>query len=213
MLPLFETRGYVALPFYYAALPAWVEAWNRQRRIEAWGGQPWSLLRPRDRYRRADADDRTYERDLYGLGRIFPHPLPGRDAKDLPAAITCTPMGDELTLDFVLALLAHERLGTGAATDLLAVSFSSTDMIGHIFGPDSLEAEDNLLRPGFRSRRWGHGCGMPSMPGGPGTCSSSRKPTGTFTPRAPNMRQHTALTMTTTGLCQSSWRVRAFDRP
>jgi hypothetical protein len=55
-------------------------------------------------------------------------------------------MADALTLDFVRALFAAEQPGRQGATDLLAISFSATDYIGHAFGPDSLEAEDNLLR-------------------------------------------------------------------
>ncbi len=55
-------------------------------------------------------------------------------------------MGDELTVAFAEALLDHERVGRGPATDLLAIGLSCTDYIGHAFGPNSLEAEDNLYR-------------------------------------------------------------------
>ncbi|MEP5765878.1 MAG: alkaline phosphatase family protein [Halieaceae bacterium] len=55
-------------------------------------------------------------------------------------------MGDRLVLDFALEALAEEQLGVDAVTDYLSVSFSSTDYVGHVFGPSSLEAEDNLLR-------------------------------------------------------------------
>ena len=60
--------------------------------------------------------------------------------------LTLSPAGDELTADFALELIDREGLGSDAITDYLAVSFSSTDYVGHIFGPSSLEAEDNLLR-------------------------------------------------------------------
>ena len=57
-----------------------------------------------------------------------------------------SPAGDELVLDFAKTLLVEEQLGKDDTTDYLSVSFSSTDYVGHIFGPSSLEAEDNILR-------------------------------------------------------------------
>ncbi len=140
------TGRFVSSTYYYERLPTWVETWNQSRPIELWRGGTWNLLLDRAAYRRADQDDRGYERNLYGLGRTFPHALPGEGSTNLASAIACTPLGDELTLQFLLALIQHERLGQNDSPDLLAVSFSSTDMVGHIYGPDSLEAEDNLLR-------------------------------------------------------------------
>jgi predicted AlkP superfamily pyrophosphatase or phosphodiesterase len=140
------TGRFVSSTYYYAQLPAWVEHWNGSRPTEAWRGRTWDLIEDRSAYRQAEHDDRPYERNLYGLGRTFPHPLPGPGATNLASAIACTPFGDELTLDFVFELCRAERLGQNESPDLLAISLSSTDMVGHIYGPDSLEAEDNLRR-------------------------------------------------------------------
>ena len=60
--------------------------------------------------------------------------------------LTLSPVGDALTLDFVKTLIEAEALGQDETPDYLAVSFSSTDYVGHLFGPSSLESEDNLLR-------------------------------------------------------------------
>ena len=57
-----------------------------------------------------------------------------------------TPWADEMTLSFTLALLEAEEVGQRGHTDFLSISFSATDYIGHAFGPNSLEAEDNVLR-------------------------------------------------------------------
>ena len=92
-------------------------------------------------------DDRPYEADLKPLGRVFPHSL-GDDSKYFYLLLTLTPVGDRLTLDFAKALVENERLGQNkhGAPDYLQISFSSTDYIGHLFGPSSLETEDNILR-------------------------------------------------------------------
>jgi predicted AlkP superfamily pyrophosphatase or phosphodiesterase len=140
------TGRFVTSSYYYKTAPAWCDAWNQKRRIESFRGKAWELLLDPGNYHNAARDDRPYERDLFGLGRVFPHPLPGGGRADFFSAIACTPIGDELTLDFVMELARQEKLGLGESPDLLAISFSSTDMIGHVFGPDSLEAEDNLLR-------------------------------------------------------------------
>jgi len=88
-----------------------------------------------------DRDDRPYEIDLQGYSRTFPHPF-----GVFITLLTLSPVGDELTLDFTKTLIEKEQLGKGTVTDYLAVSFSSTDYVNHIFGPSSLEMEDNLLR-------------------------------------------------------------------
>ncbi|NQU22744.1 MAG: alkaline phosphatase family protein, partial [Candidatus Nealsonbacteria bacterium] len=68
------------------------------------------------------------------------------DSKYFYASLIATPFGDELTADFAKTLIETEKLGHGEQTDFMAISFSVTDYIGHIFGPSSLEAEDNVLR-------------------------------------------------------------------
>ena len=77
---------------------------------------------------------------------MFPHPYGKSDSKYYTTLLTISPAGDELTLDFAKTLLVEEKLGEDEITDYLSISFSSTDYVGHIFGPSSLEAEDNILR-------------------------------------------------------------------
>ena len=81
-----------------------------------------------------------------GFGRTFPHAFGERDSRGFTTYLTLSPAGDQITLDFAKALIENESLGQDEVTDYLSVSFSSTDYIGHIFGPSSLEAEDNLLQ-------------------------------------------------------------------
>ncbi|MBW1695039.1 MAG: alkaline phosphatase family protein [Deltaproteobacteria bacterium] len=90
-------------------------------------------------------DDRSFEVDFFGLGTTFPHPVKG-DSKYFYTSLIATPFGDALTADFAKTLIKSEKLGQGKQTDFMAISFSVTDYIGHVFGPSSLEAEDNILR-------------------------------------------------------------------
>lgn len=137
---------FVTSTFYYQAYPKWAEAWNGEKRANAYKQATWKLMNDRSTYLFAERDDRPVEVSYKRLGRTFPHPLANPKPADFYATLSATPMGDELTLDFAKTLIKAERLGQGDATDVLAISFSCTDYIGHAFGPDSLEAEDNLIR-------------------------------------------------------------------
>jgi predicted AlkP superfamily pyrophosphatase or phosphodiesterase len=139
--------NFVTSTYYYDDYPAWVKQWNASKPADAFKGKSWELLNDRSTYVHGQLDDRPYEADLKPLGRTFPHPL-GGDTKYFYLLLTLTPMGDVLTLDFVKALVENEKLGQNdkGVPDYLQISFSSTDYIGHLFGPSSLETEDNILR-------------------------------------------------------------------
>jgi len=137
---------FVTSAYYHSELPGWLRRWNGSGAAGRYAGQQWGLLQPAEYYRFDGPDDAAWERPEEDLGRTFPHPFPERAGEALYRALPNTPMGDELTLAVVEALVAAERPGQGEATDLLAVSFSATDYIGHAYGPWSLEMEDNLLR-------------------------------------------------------------------
>ncbi|MBW2472775.1 MAG: alkaline phosphatase family protein, partial [Deltaproteobacteria bacterium] len=86
------------------------------------------------------------ETNLPGYGVVFPHPFGKADGKLFTTLLTVSPAGDELCLKFAEELVVREELGKDEITDYLSISFSSTDYVGHLFGPSSLESEDNLLR-------------------------------------------------------------------
>lgn len=135
---------FVTSTYYYKQYPDWVNAWNARKPAMAYAEKSWQLLHPRSIYLFGNADDRAYETDFPGFGRTFPHPYGSAGDKYLTTRLTLSPVGDELTLDFATTLMDAEQLGRDAVTDYLAVSFSSTDYVGHIFGASSLESEDNL---------------------------------------------------------------------
>jgi len=142
-----SSGDFVTSTYYYEDYPEWVKQWNAAKPADSYKGKSWELLKDRSTYVHGQMDDRPYEADLKPLGRVFPHPL-GEDPKYFYLLLTLTPIGDLLTLDFAKSLVENEKLGQNetSAPDYLQISFSSTDYIGHLFGPSSLETEDNILR-------------------------------------------------------------------
>ena len=142
-----KARGeFVTSSYYYDRYPAWVERWNEQRLPFAHAGQSWTLLHDASTYLFGDADDAAWETDLAGFGRTFPHPFGEVDSRYFTTLLTVSPAADKFTAEFAKTLLTNEALGQDDIPDYLSVSFSSTDYIGHMFGPSSLEAEDNILQ-------------------------------------------------------------------
>ncbi len=137
---------FVTSRFYYDEYPEWVTAFNRADPTMRFADTSWELSQDRSGYLYGDRDDQAWELDMPSFGRTFPHPYGPRDGKGFTTFLTLSPAGDELTLEFAKALIDNEAIGEDAVTDFLSVSFSSTDYVGHLFGPSSLEAEDNLLR-------------------------------------------------------------------
>jgi len=138
--------GFVTSSYYYERTPAWVDAWNQKQLARTYSGKAWALLHDKSAYLFGDADDKPWELDLPGYGRVFPHPFGQADGPYFTTLLTVSPVGDELTLDFAKTLIDTQQLGRDDVPDYLSISFSSTDYVGHFFGPSSLEAEDNLLR-------------------------------------------------------------------
>jgi arylsulfatase A-like enzyme len=141
-----KTGEFVSSTYYYDQYPDWVNAWNKNRLADTYAETSWELLNDPSSYIYKDTDDRPYETEMPGYGRVFPHPFGEKDSKLFYTLLTLSPAGDNLTLDFAKSLMVSEKLGEDAVTDYLSVSFSSTDYMNHVFGPASLEQEDNLLR-------------------------------------------------------------------
>jgi predicted AlkP superfamily pyrophosphatase or phosphodiesterase len=137
---------FVTSNYYYDRYPEWVNGWNAQQLPQKYADTDWQLLNKASGYLFKDSDDRAWETDVAGFGRVFPHAYGKSSSPYFNTLLTLSPAGDELTLDFATTLLKNEKLGQDNITDYLAISFSSTDYVGHVFGPSSLEAEDNILR-------------------------------------------------------------------
>ena len=145
-----ESGQFVTSTYYYKAYPEWVEQWNAAKPAEQFLGTTWKLLHDAASYVYGKDDERSFEGAPPVFGPAFPHTLPAEPSEVFFSALGVTPLADELTLAFVKELVTQEKLGQSqsptALPDMLAISFSGTDTIGHAFGPHSLEYEDNLLR-------------------------------------------------------------------
>jgi len=137
---------FVTSTYYHDEYPGWVNAFNEAQPAQQFANTNWQLLHDQDSYLFGASDDRAWETDVGGFGRIFPHSYGDGSSKYFTTWLTLSPPGDKLVLDFAKQALVEEQLGQDAVTDYLSISFSSTDYVGHVFGPSSLEAEDNILR-------------------------------------------------------------------
>lgn len=139
-----KSAGFISSTYYMSDLPQWVKNFNAQKWIDKYMSQPWKPLFPLNTYVQSTADSKPYEGKLAG-GTTFDHRTDTLQATKYEAFRT-TPYGNTYTIEMAKAAIEGERLGAGSETDFLAVSFSSPDYIGHTFGPNSIEVEDNYLR-------------------------------------------------------------------
>lgn len=140
-------QGFTTSRWYRAALPDWIERWHGDgegqgrflaklpERWEHESGVPANGARP---------DDGTAESPQFS--RTSGHPVRGSDRRSTLERVAFTPWLDSITIDFARTLVDAESLGRDEAPDLLALSLSATDLIGHLYGPGSQEARDALAR-------------------------------------------------------------------
>lgn len=142
-----ETGNFITSTYYRKDLPGWLKQFNDRQLAKHYLSQDWETLYPTESYKNSTADNNSYE-----------NPFPGADTPTMPVTtsklmdseglglIRNTPYGNTLTIDLALAAIDGERLGNRGETDMLAVSLSSTDYIGHQFGTYAIETEDTYLR-------------------------------------------------------------------
>jgi hypothetical protein len=138
--------NFVTSSYYIKAAPAWLVAWNDKRVVDGFVGKSWTRLLSDDVYKKYAGEDRM-PGEYEGKDVVFPHVIPGKPPeRAFYEGFRRSPMSDEITLDVALLALDAHGVGTDDVTDLFAIGFSATDVIGHAFGPDSHEAMDQLLR-------------------------------------------------------------------
>jgi predicted AlkP superfamily pyrophosphatase or phosphodiesterase len=137
--------GWISSTYYMKELPAWVKAINDKKLPEIYLKKNWNTLFPIATYTQSTPDEETWESGLLGGGTTFPHRTDTVNANK-NELLRSTPYGNTYTFDMAKAAIENEQLGKHGETDFLALSFSSTDYVGHGFGPNSIEAEDIFLR-------------------------------------------------------------------
>lgn len=144
----YTSGDFITSTFYQNSLPAWVANFNKQDYPQNFLKQTWNTLYDIKTYTASGPDDSPYEHLLKGKTTpTFPYDLKtmtnGVPNFDL---FTSTPFANTYLTDFALGALRNEALGKDDQTDVLAISYSTPDIIGHSFGPQSVEIEDTYLR-------------------------------------------------------------------
>lgn len=144
----FSGTGFATSTWYMKELPKWVSDFNARKLPETYLDQVWTPLLPIEKYHQVLPDANPYEQPLFaGAKSAFPYDLAALSKGPLGInLIGSTPWGNTLTTDMALAALAGEGMGQDKITDLLAISYSSTDILGHKMGPRALEIEDMYIR-------------------------------------------------------------------
>jgi len=139
--------NWITSSFYMENLPGWVNDFNASNTAENYK-KPWTTLKDINTYLESGLDNNKYEGLFTGQSApTFPHDLPRLwDSNGKYDIIKATPYGNSLTADFAIAALDGEDLGSDPITDFMAVSFSSTDYVGHKYGVNSKEIQDTYVR-------------------------------------------------------------------
>jgi hypothetical protein len=140
------TGNFITSTYYMSQLPDWVTAFNNEKNIEKLVAGGWNTLYPISTYTQSSADDVSWEGRLSGETKpVFPHDLAAIYRRS-HSSFRSTPFGNTLTLNFAKAAISAYNLGGGTETDFLTINCASTDYVGHLFGPNSIEEEDTFLR-------------------------------------------------------------------
>lgn len=138
----------ISSSFYMDSLPQWVQDFNAKDYAGQYASRVWETLYDIESYTSSLPDNNAHEGKFAGEETpTFPHDLPLlKSWNGGNGIIKATPFGNSITLDLAKAAILGENLGKSDYTDFLAISFSSTDYVGHQYGPDAVETEDTYLR-------------------------------------------------------------------
>lgn len=140
------TGDWISCTHYMTQLPSWIMDYNKLKMADKYFEKNWNTLYPIETYDQSTADNKTYEGKSKEEQTVtFPHPFKLYIGKDYDR-IKSSPYGNAMTLELAKLAISSEHLGQRGQTDFLAVSCSSTDYVGHQYGPNSIEAEDTYLR-------------------------------------------------------------------
>jgi predicted AlkP superfamily pyrophosphatase or phosphodiesterase len=138
---------WISSDYYMDKLPKWVKKFNKSDQAEKYK-KVWNTLYDLDTYTQSIEDDNPYEGKFKSEeAAVFPHDLPALwDENGQFDLIKGVPFGNSLTTDFAMAAIEGEEMGADQITDFLALSYSSSDYVGHRYGVSAVETEDMYLR-------------------------------------------------------------------
>lgn len=144
----FSTGDFITSTFFENSLPAWVSNFNQQPYVEKILKGEWNTIMDISLYAESGADNSPYEHLLPGKTTpTFPYNLKEMTKDSLHYGLfTYTPFANTYLTDFAIASIDPNELGKDDQTDMLCISYSTPDIIGHAFGPNSIEIEDTYLR-------------------------------------------------------------------
>jgi predicted AlkP superfamily pyrophosphatase or phosphodiesterase len=144
----FSNGKFISSTFFVDSLPNWVNDFNGKNYMNSYTKKEWNTFFDISTYTESGPDDTPYEVLLPGKTTpTFPYNLTEMSAAGSAANLfTYTPFCNTFLTDLAIASLEPEQLGKDKQTDFLCISYSSPDMIGHAFGPQSIEIEDTYIR-------------------------------------------------------------------
>src|SRR5690242_6479202 len=138
--------NFITSTYYMKQLPGWVNDFNKLNMPEKLTANEWNTLLPLSSYTQSSEDNVAWEGTFKNeKSPVFPHQISSL-VKQNKNTIRSTPFGNTLTLDFAKAAITGNDLGNGPVTDFLTINCASTDYVGHMYGPNSIEVEDVYLR-------------------------------------------------------------------
>jgi len=142
-----KSGAFISSSFYGDKIPDWVSQFNAEKNYMKYIDKGWSLLKPAETYNESLPDNNPYEGSLEkGVPPVFPYNLKKIYNESGMEVLKTTPFGNDYLAELAMRAIDKEELGKDNVTDFLALSFSSTDYVGHTFGPRSMEIQDTYLR-------------------------------------------------------------------
>ena len=141
-----KSGNFITSSYYMDELPVWVNRFNDRKLPARLMNSDWKLEANKD-YETSLPDNGPGEEDIFKEGKTtFPHSFTKLSDTLKLEKIRSTPFGNDLLADFAIELIKNEKPGQGKYCDFIALSFSSTDYVGHAYGPNSMEIMDTYLK-------------------------------------------------------------------
>lgn len=142
-----KSGNFITSTYYRKDMPEWMQQFNNRKLVDSFYERNWTLSMDKAVYEEyCDSDENAYESKPFGATALkMPYDLQQFRGKDY-SKISSTPFANNILLELAKSTINAEQLGRGNYTDFLAVSFSSTDYVGHAFGPNSWELLDTYVR-------------------------------------------------------------------